>query len=112
MEELTTLIEEKAHFSDKEGHSRGGGTSGSSLKTNEEWDQETQKHLKNTAEKTKELWNTGEYEDVTVAAPANLKNQLMDVLNLPKEKSHYLPGNFTHANLHQKLLEQIHENEE
>ena len=108
MVELDTLIEEKAKFSDKEGRSNKGQTSGGNLKTNEEWDQETQKHLKSVGEKTRELWNSGEYEDITVAVPENIKNQLAEELTIPKVDILYIPGNFTHANLHPKLLERIH----
>lgn len=109
MMELETIAEEKAQFSDREGHSRGGGASGGNLKTNESWDEETRKHLDKVVRLTRELFGTGEYEDVVVAAPENLKNQLMGELNLPKVDVAYVPGNFTHENLHKKLLERINE---
>ena len=112
MVELNTLVEEKAHFSDKEGQYTGAFASGGSLKTNEEWNEETHKHIKKAGEKTRELWNTGEYHDLVITAPENLKNQFAKELNLPKVDSFYIPGNFTHANLHQKLLERINEGKE
>lgn len=109
MEEIDILIDEKATFSDKEGHSRSGSASGGNLKTNEEWDEETRKHLKKTAEKTHELWNAGDYHSIVIAAPENIKNQVTEALNLENVHISYIPGNFTHKNLHQKLLERIHE---
>jgi hypothetical protein len=108
MVELHKTIEEKAHFSDKEGHSVSGGASGGSLKTNQEWDEETRKHLTEAGKKTRELWGTEEYRELIIAAPENIKNQLMDEFNLEKAHSTYISGNFTHANLHHKLLEKIH----
>ncbi len=107
MEELDKLIQEKAKFSDKEGHSRTSTASGGSLKTNEEWDEETRKHLESSGKKTRELWNSGKYEDLVIAAPENLKNHIAKEVNLPKVKHFYIVGNFTHANLHQKLLQKI-----
>lgn len=109
MKEVESLVDEKAHFSDKEGRSNKGTTIGGNLKTNEVWTEETQKHLKKACEKTRELWNSGEYEDLVITAPETLKNQLTEELNLPKVKSFYIPGNFTHTNLHHKLLERISE---
>ena len=108
MIELETLTEEKAQFSDNEGHSRGGGASGGNLKTNEMWDEETRKHLDKTVRITRELYGTSEYRNLVVAVPENLKNQLAEELTIPKVEILYIPGNFTHENLHQKLLEKIH----
>ncbi len=109
MEKIDTLIEEKATFSDNEGHSRGGGASGGNLKTNEVWDEETRKHLTKTAEKTRELWNSAEYHSIVIAAPENMKNQITEAITVENTQTSYIPGNFTHHNLHQKLLEKIHE---
>lgn len=109
MMELESVVEEKTHFSDNEGHSRGGGASGGNLKTNEIWDEETRKHLDKAVRITRELYGAAEYHTVVVAAPENLKNLLLEELTLPKVEILYIPGNFTHENLHQKLLEKIHE---
>ncbi|HRH23674.1 MAG TPA: hypothetical protein PK295_03515 [Candidatus Magasanikbacteria bacterium] len=109
MMELESVVEEKTHFSDNEGHSRGGGASGGNLKTNEIWDEETRKHLDKAVRITRELYGAAEYHTVVVAAPENLKNLLLEELTLPKVAILYIPGNFTHENLHQKLLEKIHE---
>lgn len=109
MIQLETTVEEKAQFSDKEGRSNKGPTTGGNLKTNEMWDEETRKHLDTVARITRELYGAAEYHNVVVAAPENLKNQLLEKLTLPKVTPLYIPGNFTHENLHQKLLEKIHE---
>ncbi len=108
MIELETAVEEKAQFSDREGQSRASGATGGNLKTNEIWDEETRKHLDTVVRITRELYGATEYHAVVVAAPENLKNQFMEELTLPKVTIVYIPGNFTHENLHQKLLEKIH----
>lgn len=108
MIELETIVEEKAQFSDKEGRSNKGQTSGGNLKTNEVWDEETRKHLDKAVRITRELYGAAEYHHVVVAAPENLKNQLLGELTIPKIEILYISGNFTHENLHQKLLEKIH----
>lgn len=107
MLELDTLVDEKAQFSDNEGRSNKGSTTGGNLKTNEEWDEETRKHLHAAVRTTRELYGTGEYQDIVVAVPENLKNQLMEELIIPKVDIIYIPGNFIHENLHHKLLERI-----
>ncbi len=109
MIELEKMVEEKKQFSDNEGHSIAGRVSGGSLKTNEVWDEETRKHLDKVVRTTRELYGAAEYHVVIVAAPENLKNQLLEKLIIPKVDILYIPGNFTHDNLHQKLLEKIHE---
>lgn len=109
MVKLETITEEKAQFSDTEGRSNKGPATGGNLKTNEMWDEETRKHLDKATRITRELYGAAEYHNVVVAAPENLKNQLLEKLTLPKVDIIYTPGNFTHANLHQKLLEKIHE---
>lgn len=109
MEKLDALVDEKAQFSDKEGGRAGSFASGGNLKTNEEWNEETQKHIKKAAEKTRELWKSEKFEDLVISAPENLKNKITEELNLPHVEHFYIPGNFTHENLHQKLLERIDE---
>ena len=102
-QEIQGVVDPKAHFSDKESS-----TSSPAVAGNHEWEYETKQHLKKSAEKTKELWESKLYTRLVVAAPEELKNQVHDALHLALAQLDYtyVPGNFTHNSLHSKLVEE------
>jgi hypothetical protein len=103
-EEIAGAVDPKAQFSDNELRVSPAGHDG------HEWEEETKQHLKRCGEKTKELWETKVYTRLVVAAPEELKNQVHDILHHAHAQLEYtyMPGNFTHTSLHQKLVEEAH----
>ena len=110
MEKLGQDTNPKATFSDNEGHSHGGGASGGNKDLNNVWDEETRQHLRKSLTELHAVWKAGGYEHLVITGPAYIKNNIAtEVESLSPDLTYsYIPGNFTHENLHDALLEKIH----
>lgn len=101
---LDELIEKHDQYSDNEGF-RAGGVQGVAMRgggpehgNNVEL-QHMRGHLRHSAERTKELWQSDSYGQLLCAIPEEEKNHCRDEMKsvLPEQEAHIIPGNHVHA---------------
>jgi len=100
---LFTLQNPHEHYSDREGFftSSGHGTTygaGEPEIINGMKEEQIHHHLKQVAEKTKELYKESSYQELSVALPESHKNRILDEMGktLPGVQVHLVYGNYTH----------------
>ncbi len=101
---LNTEVHPKARYSDHESRWQ-------SVNNTQEWEHETQEHLRSGAHKTRTIWESAGCAELITVAPEEIKNRVRDEFKrvFPDRECLHVPGNFLHEPLYTKMIEAVHE---